>query len=145
MKAEEARRLKELEIEIARLKQAVADLTVDNQNLWEANDFSGKRDRRHDGGVSSPACGRGREGPNVVFAGCSGSVGLRQTWTMGQPRRHRWSVLTVWECELRDPDRVEARLGRLLSVRERSLKICMGYGPSSVSIGEARCESSGAI
>ena len=42
MKAEEARRLKELEIENARLKKAVADLTIDNQILREANDFMGK-------------------------------------------------------------------------------------------------------
>jgi len=42
MKAEEARRLKELEIENARLKKAVADLTIDNQILKEANDFMGK-------------------------------------------------------------------------------------------------------
>lgn len=42
MKAEEAKRLKELEIENARLKKAVADLTIDNQILREANDFMGK-------------------------------------------------------------------------------------------------------
>jgi putative transposase len=52
MKAEEARRLKELEIENARLKRAVADLTVDNQILKEANKFLGKLDRPHDGGLS---------------------------------------------------------------------------------------------
>ncbi len=42
MKSEEARRLKELEIENARLKKAVADLTLDNQILQEANDYLGK-------------------------------------------------------------------------------------------------------
>lgn len=42
MKAEEARRLKELEVENARLKKAVADLTIDNQILKEANDYLGK-------------------------------------------------------------------------------------------------------
>ena len=52
MKAEEARRLKELEIENARLKRAVADLTVDNQILKEANNILGKLDRPHDGGLS---------------------------------------------------------------------------------------------
>lgn len=52
MKAEEARRLKELEIENARLKRAVADLTVDNQILKEANNILGKLDRPHDGGWS---------------------------------------------------------------------------------------------
>jgi putative transposase len=52
MKAEEARRLKELEIENARLKRAVADLTVDNQILKEANNFLGKLDHPHDGGLS---------------------------------------------------------------------------------------------
>ena len=52
MKAEETRRLKELEIENARLKRAVADLTVDNQILKEANNILGKLDRPHDGGLS---------------------------------------------------------------------------------------------
>lgn len=42
MKEGEARRLKELEIENARLKKAVADLTIDNQILKEANDYLGK-------------------------------------------------------------------------------------------------------
>jgi transposase-like protein len=42
MKEGEARRLKELELENARLKKAVADLTIDNQILKEANDYLGK-------------------------------------------------------------------------------------------------------
>ncbi len=42
MKASEAKRLKELEAENARLKKAVADLTLDKQILKEANDFLGK-------------------------------------------------------------------------------------------------------
>lgn len=42
MKEGEARRLKELEQENARLKRAVADLTIDNQILKEANDYLGK-------------------------------------------------------------------------------------------------------
>lgn len=120
-KAEEARRLRELAIENARLERVVADVTIDNQILWEANEFSGKRDRLHDGGVSSLACGRGWEGPSVVFAGCSASVALLQIWTVGQLRRLGSSVLTVWEFELRRPGRVEARLTRLLAARERSL------------------------
>lgn len=52
MKAEEARRLKELEVENARLKRAVADLTLDNQILKEANDYLGKPRRPHGGGAS---------------------------------------------------------------------------------------------
>lgn len=36
MKADEAKRLKELEIENRRLKKAVADLTLDKQILQEA-------------------------------------------------------------------------------------------------------------
>jgi DNA mismatch endonuclease (patch repair protein) len=36
-------------------------------------------------------------------------------------RRLGWSVLTVWECELRRPGRVEDRLARLLAARKRSL------------------------
>ena len=44
--------MKELEIENARLRRAVADLTVDNQILKEANNILGKLDRPHDGGLS---------------------------------------------------------------------------------------------
>ena len=43
MKAGEAKRLKELEQENARLKKAVADLTLDKQILKEALDFLGKQ------------------------------------------------------------------------------------------------------
>jgi transposase-like protein len=42
MKSEAAKKLKELEIENARLKKAVADLTLDKQILKEAVDFLGK-------------------------------------------------------------------------------------------------------
>ena len=42
MKAEEAKRLKELEEENKRLKSAVADLTLDKQILKEALDHLGK-------------------------------------------------------------------------------------------------------
>lgn len=52
MKSEEARRLKELEVENSRLKRAVADLTLDNQILREANDYLGKPRRPHGGGAS---------------------------------------------------------------------------------------------
>ena len=52
MKAEEARRLKELEHENARLKRAVADLTLDNQILREANDYLGKPRAPRAGGAS---------------------------------------------------------------------------------------------
>lgn len=51
MKADEARRLKELEIENSRLKKAVADLTLDNQILKEANDYLGKPHRPRGGGA----------------------------------------------------------------------------------------------
>ena len=33
-------------------------------------------------------------------------------------RRLGWSVITVWECQLRRPERVAARLERLLAARE---------------------------
>lgn len=52
MKSEEAKRLKELEFENARLKRAVADLTLDNQILKEANDYLGKPHRPRGGGAS---------------------------------------------------------------------------------------------
>jgi transposase-like protein len=42
MKADAMKRLKKLEQENARLKKAVADLTLDNQILKEANDYLGK-------------------------------------------------------------------------------------------------------
>ena len=42
MKASDAKRLKELQQENARLKKAVADLTLDKQILQEAMDFLGK-------------------------------------------------------------------------------------------------------
>ena len=42
MKASEAKRLQELEQENARLKKAIADLTLDKQILKEALDFLGK-------------------------------------------------------------------------------------------------------
>jgi transposase-like protein len=42
MKASDARKLKELEQENARLKKAIADLTLDKQILKEALDFLGK-------------------------------------------------------------------------------------------------------
>lgn len=51
MKAEEAKRLKELEVENARLKKAVADLTVDNQILKEANAYLGKPRAPRGGGA----------------------------------------------------------------------------------------------
>jgi transposase-like protein len=51
MQADEARRLKDLEVENARLKRAVADLTLDNQILKEANDYLGKPHRPRGGGA----------------------------------------------------------------------------------------------
>jgi transposase len=42
MKADEARRLKELEVENARLKRLVADQAIDISILKEANDYLGK-------------------------------------------------------------------------------------------------------
>jgi putative transposase len=52
MKAQEARRLKELEVENARLKRLVADQAVDLSILKEANDSLGKPRRRRGGGAS---------------------------------------------------------------------------------------------
>jgi transposase-like protein len=46
MKSGEARRLKELEVENARLKRLVADQAIDLSILKEANDYLGKPDRR---------------------------------------------------------------------------------------------------
>lgn len=50
MKAEEARRLKELEVENARLKKVVADQALDISILREANDFLGKHQAPRGGG-----------------------------------------------------------------------------------------------
>lgn len=50
MKSEEARRLKELEQENARLKKLVADQALDMAILKEANEFLGKGEARRGGG-----------------------------------------------------------------------------------------------
>jgi putative transposase len=52
MKADEARRLKELEVENARLKKLVADQALDMAILREANDYMGKHLPRRGGGAS---------------------------------------------------------------------------------------------
>jgi len=52
MKADEAKRLKELEVENARLKKLVADQAVDISILKEANDYLGKPHRPRGGGAS---------------------------------------------------------------------------------------------
>lgn len=52
MKADEARRLKELEIENARLKKLVADQALDMAILKEANSYLGKHQARREGGAS---------------------------------------------------------------------------------------------
>ena len=41
----------------------------------------------------------------------------RDTRVSARLRRLGWSVLTVWECQLRTPNRVSARLERLLADR----------------------------
>jgi transposase-like protein len=52
MKADEARRLKELEVENARLKRLVADQALDMAILKEANDYLGKPRAPRGGGAS---------------------------------------------------------------------------------------------
>lgn len=52
MKADEARRLKELEIENARLKRLVAEQAIDLSILKEANDYLGKHRAPRAGGAS---------------------------------------------------------------------------------------------
>lgn len=52
MKADEARRLKELELENARLKRLVADQAIDISILKEANDYLGKHRAPRAGGAS---------------------------------------------------------------------------------------------
>lgn len=52
MKSEEARRLKELEIENARLKRLVAEKELDISILKEANDYLGKSPAPRGGGRS---------------------------------------------------------------------------------------------
>jgi transposase-like protein len=52
MKEGEARRLKELEVENARLKRLVADQAIDISILKEANDYLGKPHRPRGGGAS---------------------------------------------------------------------------------------------
>lgn len=52
MKADEARRLKELEVENARLKRLVADQALDMAILKEANEYLGKHRAPRAGGAS---------------------------------------------------------------------------------------------
>jgi transposase-like protein len=52
MKADEARRLKELEVENTRLKRLVAEQAIDISILKEANDYMGKHLPRRGGGAS---------------------------------------------------------------------------------------------
>lgn len=52
MKSEEAKRLKELEVENARLKRLVAEQAIDISILKEANDYLGKPRRPRGGGAS---------------------------------------------------------------------------------------------
>jgi len=52
MKEGEARRLKELEVQNARLKRLVADQALDMAILKEANDYMGKHLPRRGGGAS---------------------------------------------------------------------------------------------
>jgi len=52
MKSEEAKRLKELEIENARLKRLIANQAIDISILREANDYLGKQQAPHGGGRS---------------------------------------------------------------------------------------------
>ena len=52
MKADEARRLKELEVENTRLKRLVADQALDMAILKEANFYLGKHQARREGGAS---------------------------------------------------------------------------------------------
>jgi transposase-like protein len=52
MKADEARRLKELEVENTRLKKLVADQALDMAILKEANAYLGKHQRLKEGGAS---------------------------------------------------------------------------------------------
>jgi len=52
MKAGEARRLKELEVENGRLKRLVADQAIDISILKEANDYLGKPRAPRGGGAS---------------------------------------------------------------------------------------------
>ena len=52
MKADDARRLKELDLENSRLKRLVADQAIDISILKEANDYLGKPHRPRGGGVS---------------------------------------------------------------------------------------------
>ena len=43
---------------------------------------------------------------------------MERDWRTAATLRHlSWSVITVWECQLRKPERVAARLGRMLAAR----------------------------
>lgn len=52
MKSDEAKRLKDLEVENARLKKLIADQAIDISILKEANDYLGKHRAPRAGGAS---------------------------------------------------------------------------------------------
>ena len=52
MKADEARRLKELEVENTRLRRPIADQAIDISILKEANSYLGKHQARREAGAS---------------------------------------------------------------------------------------------
>jgi len=52
MKADEARRLKELEVENTRLRRLIADQAIDISILKEANSYLGKHQARREAGAS---------------------------------------------------------------------------------------------
>jgi putative transposase len=77
MKADEARRLKELELENARLKRLVADQAIDISILKEANDFLGKH--------RAPV-GGGQEGRRETCARSTEAAERRVCRVLEQPR-----------------------------------------------------------
>ena len=52
--------------------------------------------------------------PDLVFAGKREATVARDARNIAALEAMGWSVLTLWECQLKDPDQVLARLGAFL-------------------------------
>jgi DNA mismatch endonuclease (patch repair protein) len=63
-------------------------------------------------------CARGARIPRTNTAYWQGKIGrnaLRDKATKAQLRRLGWRVLVIWECDLRNPERVRTKLATFLS------------------------------
>lgn len=68
------------------------------------------------------SCRRGQSTPvsNAKFWQIKRSANvLRDQRTTRKLRRAGWSVMTIWECQIKDPSKLKSRLARLIAARTR--------------------------